>query len=62
MSVNLFDKEFYPTPDHVIRKMVQPYIESKDGLRKMQILEPSAGSGAILDYIKIGRASCRERV
>lgn len=51
MSVNLFDKEFYPTPDHVIRKMVQPYIESKDGMRKMQVLEPSAGSGAILDYI-----------
>lgn len=57
MSVNLFDKEFYPTPDHVIRKMVQPYIESKDGLRKMQILEPSAGNGAILDYISKERTT-----
>lgn len=43
---NLFDKELYPTPVEVISKMVQPY-----KLKGRQILEPSAGSGAILDYI-----------
>lgn len=43
----MFDKEFYPTPIEVIKKMVEPI---KD-LNKRFILEPSAGKGDILDYI-----------
>lgn len=46
--MSLFNKEFYPTPPEVIRIMMQPYA---DKLPKARILEPSAGSGAILDYI-----------
>ena len=49
--MNLFDPEFYPTPKEVIAKMVTPYI---DRIHKATILEPSAGSGAILDYLKEG--------
>lgn len=45
---NLFDPEFYPTPPEVIRHMAEPYAER---LGTATILEPSAGSGAILDYI-----------
>ena len=44
----LFDSEFYPTPDAVIAKMIEPY---GDILSTATILEPSAGSGAIVDYI-----------
>ncbi len=47
----MFDPEFYPTPKDVIAKMVSPYIER---IGKATILEPSAGSGAILDYLKEG--------
>lgn len=46
--MNVFDKEFYPTPDAVIAKMIEPYA---DILSTATILEPSAGSGAIVDYI-----------
>lgn len=43
----MFDKEFYPTPDTVIQKMLnQTKIKSDT-----YILEPSAGKGDILDYI-----------
>ena len=45
---NLFDKEFYPTPASVVSRMVEPY---KANFHNLQILEPSAGTGAILDYI-----------
>lgn len=44
----IFDPEFYPTPESVIKKMVEPY---KEQLHTATVLEPSAGSGAILDYI-----------
>lgn len=40
--------EFYPTPKNVINKMLEPY---KYRLENYQILEPSAGNGAIVDYI-----------
>lgn len=50
MEANLFDREFYPTPRHVIRKMLEPYAENSN-FKYFQILEPSAGSGAILDYL-----------
>ena len=46
--MSLFDPEFYPTPDAVIAKMIEPY---GDILSTATILEPSAGSGAIVDYI-----------
>jgi len=43
--MGLFGKDFFPTPPHVIQMMVEDYnIESKI------IYDPSAGSGAILDY------------
>lgn len=45
----MFDKEFFPTPSEVIRKMCEG-ISFKD----CSILDPSAGSGAILDYIQSG--------
>ena len=46
--MNLFDPEFYPTPDTVIAKMIEPY---GNILGNATILEPSAGSGSITDYI-----------
>lgn len=46
--MNIFDPEFYPTPKDVIAKMVEPYA---DILPKVTILEPSAGSGAIVDFL-----------
>ena len=45
---NIFDTEYFPTPDDVIRRMVSPYTKHIDTL---QILEPSAGTGSILDYL-----------
>lgn len=48
---NIFNTEFYPTPDSVTRQMVAPYLKK---LNKLQILEPSAGSGSILDCITKG--------
>lgn len=46
--MNLFDPEFYPTPDAVIEKMAAPYAGC---LHTVTILEPSAGNGAILDFL-----------
>lgn len=46
--MNLFDNEFYPSPKEVIRLMAEPYA---DRLDTATVLEPSAGNGAILDYI-----------
>ena len=43
--MNIFDKEFFPTPKEVILQMVRPYAER---LGTATILEPSAGNGAIL--------------
>lgn len=44
----MYSKTYYPTPIEVIERMIEPY---KDGIKKMNILEPSAGMGAILDYL-----------
>lgn len=45
----MFNKDFYPTPDNVIQKMLdQIDFKFKYG---MTILDPSAGKGNILDYI-----------
>lgn len=46
---DILNTEFYPTPDDVIGKMLSPY---RDKLTRLQILEPNAGDGAILDYIQ----------
>lgn len=44
----MYNKNYYPTPKAIIEQMIAPYL---DGIKKMNILEPSAGMGAILDYL-----------
>jgi hypothetical protein len=41
-------EEFYPTPKAIIRKMIEPYKKLSD----LTILDPSAGRGGILDFIR----------
>lgn len=48
-NVNMYNKSYYPTPKELIEKMVAPY---KENLKKLNILEPSAGMGAILEYLQ----------
>ncbi len=48
---NPTNRDNYPTPDYATRKMVEPFLNK---LGTMQILEPSAGSGTMLDYITTG--------
>lgn len=49
MSIFTENVDFYPTPKEVIEKMIEPY---KKGIsRETYILEPSAGSGNIADYL-----------
>lgn len=47
----MYNKDFYPTPEAVAKMMVAPFIEK---LKKFQltILEPSAGTGDLLEHIK----------
>ncbi len=52
----MFSEEFYPTPIGIVKKMIYPYLEKYDRhdkrfMSKVTILEPSAGSGNILDGI-----------
>jgi hypothetical protein len=47
MQNNFFNSEFYPTPDKVIEMMTTGL-----DLAGKTILEPSAGSGKIVDYVK----------
>lgn len=42
-----FQAGFYPTPDHVISRM----LEDIKNVSSLSILDPSAGTGAILDYV-----------
>jgi hypothetical protein len=51
--------DFYPTPDALISRMIGPYYNR---LANAQILEPSAGSGAILDYISSGRSGQKKNL
>ena len=44
----IIKEEFFPTPKEIIRTMIRPY----NNLSDLTILEPSAGRGDILDYIK----------
>ncbi|WP_282638076.1 DUF4942 domain-containing protein [Sphingobacterium thalpophilum] len=43
----MFNKDFYPTPRHVISQMLAPY-----ELLGKTMLEPSSGKGDIIDYAK----------
>lgn len=56
----MFGNQFYPTPDSLVQKMIEPYfktLKSKEHgwehryLKADKILEPSAGKGNILDYL-----------
>lgn len=50
------NKNFYPTPEHIIKKMLEPYYSKYNTdflcLSDKTILEPSAGKGDIIDFIK----------
>jgi len=56
----MFNKEFYPTPKALIEKMLEPFYSGTNRfdeakyskLSSKSILEPSAGKGDILDFIK----------
>ena len=49
--MSLFDTEFFPTPKNIVLRMLEPYANR---IAKATILEPSAGSGAILDVLEDG--------
>lgn len=49
----MFDPEFYPTPSNLVLDMISPYLSRVNAYNTpMNILEPSAGSWAILDVLK----------
>lgn len=57
----MFGEQFYPTPKEVISKLIEPIVventesrknSSKKSIPERIFLEPSAGKGDILDYIK----------
>ena len=61
--MSLFDTELYPTPDHIIEKMMSAYVKSykhhkwdteesylAGGVKTF--LDPQGGTGAILDYVQ----------
>lgn len=47
----MFNNDFYPTPTSLIELMLKPY-RHKELDSKLHILEPSAGKGDIIDYIR----------
>jgi hypothetical protein len=51
----MFHDEFYPTPPEVICRMMRPWAINEDepklDLTDMRIMDPSAGSGSMLQYI-----------
>jgi predicted RNA methylase len=54
----MYDKEYFPTPSHVIEKMLAPYMtkidvgrHSMERMDHMTVLDPSAGTGSILKYV-----------
>lgn len=61
-ETRMFDPEFFPTPKAVVKQMLEPWLSAKDlnddnemnevvaraKLKDMLVLEPSAGSGALL--------------
>ena len=57
-SRTMYDPEYFPTPSHVIYRMLAPYCRPRDvgrydyaALQDLTILDPSAGNGAILNYV-----------
>ena len=44
----MYNKNYFPTPNEVIKTMLAPY---GDEIKTATILEPSAGMGAICDYL-----------
>lgn len=50
----MYNKNYFHTPNEVIKMMIDPI---KGELAKANILEPSAGMGAICDYIKLSGAN-----
>jgi hypothetical protein len=55
----MYDPEYFPTPKHVIERMLAPYRRKTDvgryddsKLEGLTILDPSAGSGNLLAYVK----------
>lgn len=44
-----YNSEFFPTPTDIIKRMIEPY--TKQLYAGASVLEPSAGNGAILDYL-----------
>lgn len=47
----MFGEEFYPTPKHIIKRMIDPHLENLKKERKF-IGDMSAGKGDILDYLR----------
>ena len=49
----MFNKDFYPTPEFLIEKLLKPYQRGygKDLFLEGNILEPSAGKGDIIKYL-----------
>lgn len=54
-SNTYYNKNYYPTPPHVIGRMILPYTS---WIKSANILEPSAGMGAILDYLTSYQIAC----
>ena len=46
----MLNKDFYPTPKRIIKKMVEKIQGTPD-----HVLEPSAGKGDIIDYLSDDR-------
>lgn len=44
----MYNKNYFPTPKEVIQTMIAPYLEN---IRIKNILDPSAGMGAILEHL-----------
>lgn len=69
----MFGIQLYPTPDNIIKKMLEPYFKPKERVvyidgeptiktinvsHKYKILEPSAGSGNIVKYLNTHHSDC----
>ena len=48
----MFNKSFYPTPESLIKRMIDKVSPEYHHLSGISILEPSAGKGDIIEYIK----------
>lgn len=48
----MFNKDFYPTPEKIILKMVKKSRILNSDMRVINLLEPSAGKGNIVDFIE----------